>query len=70
MLVPETMVLSSIVDGVVFVVDSKKFNRDMLIQAKSLLQKAKANVLGAVLNNIELNGIYKNNYYYYNYNTW
>ncbi len=66
MLVPETMVLSALVDGVIFVVDSKKYNEDMLLQAKSMLQKAKANVIGTVLNNIELNGIYKNNYYYYN----
>ncbi|MFQ5605362.1 MAG: GumC family protein [bacterium] len=65
MLVPETMVLSALVDGVIFVVDSKKFNEEMLLKAKGLLEKANARVLGTVLNNVELNGIYKNNYYYY-----
>lgn len=65
MLVPETMILSSLVDGVIFVVDAKKYNAELLTKAKSLLFKAKANVLGAVLNNAELNGIYKHNYYYH-----
>jgi Mrp family chromosome partitioning ATPase len=65
MLVPETMILSAQVDGVIFVVDSKKYNEEMLLKAKGLLTKAKANVLGAVLNNAELNGIYKHNYYYH-----
>ncbi len=65
MLVPETMILSALVDGVIFVVDSKKYNEELLMKAKGLLIKAKANVLGAVLNNVELNGIYKHNYYYH-----
>ncbi len=65
MLVPETMILSAQVDGVIFVVDAKKYNEEMLLKAKGLLTKAKANVLGSVLNNAELNGIYKYNYYYH-----
>lgn len=65
MLVPETMILSALVDGVIFVVDSKKYNEELLLKAKGLLTKTKANVLGAVLNNAELNGIYKHNYYYH-----
>jgi capsular exopolysaccharide synthesis family protein len=65
MLVPETMILSSLVDGVIFVVDSKKYDEELLVKAKGLLTKARANVLGAVLNNAELNGIYKQNYYYH-----
>jgi tyrosine-protein kinase Etk/Wzc len=65
MLVPETMVLSAMVDGVIFVVDSKQYNREMLLKAKGILKKANAKVLGTVLNNVDVNGIYKNNYYYY-----
>ncbi len=65
MLVPETMILSALVDGVIFVVDAKKYNEEMLLKAKNILNKAKADVLGAVLNNVELNGIYKDNYYYH-----
>ncbi|MFQ5636884.1 MAG: GumC family protein [bacterium] len=64
LLVPETMVLSALTDGVVFIVDSKKYNEELLLKAKGLLRKANANVLGAVLNNVELNGIYKSDYYY------
>ncbi|NIR48996.1 AAA family ATPase [candidate division KSB1 bacterium] len=64
LLVPETMILSAMVDGVVFVVDSKKFNEELLLKAKSLIKKANANVVGTVLNNVDLNGIYKSNYYY------
>ena len=64
MLVPETMVLSAMVDGVVFVIDAKKFDGDLMLKARNLLQKAEAKVLGTVLNNVELNGIYKTDYYY------
>lgn len=64
MLVPETMVLSALVDGVIVVVDSRKYHEELLIKARSLLEKAAATVLGAVLNNVELNGIYKGDYYY------
>ncbi len=65
LLVPETVMLSSLVDGVIFVVDSQKYNQEMLMKAKSLLSKANANVIGAVLNNVELDSKNKNNYYYY-----
>lgn len=65
MLVPETMVLSAMVDGVIFVVDSRNYNQELVMKSKSILQKANANVLGAVLNKVELEGIYKNSYYYY-----
>jgi Mrp family chromosome partitioning ATPase len=65
MLVPETMILSALVDGVIFVVDAKKYNEEMLLKARNLLNKTKADVLGAVLNNVELGGIYKDNYYYH-----
>ncbi len=64
MLVPETMVLSALVDGVVFVVDSRKYDSELLLKARALLQKAEAEVLGAVINHVELNGIYKTDYYY------
>ncbi len=65
LLVPETMMLSSFVDGVIFVVDSQKYDKEMLLKAKNLLQKANANVIGVVLNNVEVDRRNKNNYYYY-----
>lgn len=64
LLVPETMVLSALVDGVLFVVDASKFNEEMILKSKSLLDKAKANVLGAVLNNLERANVYESTYYY------
>ncbi len=66
LLVPESMVISSLVDGVIFVVDSQKYNQEMLLKAKGLLQKANANVIGTVLNRVEVTAKDKDNYYYYN----
>ncbi len=65
LLVPETMVISSLVDGVIFVVDSQKYNKEMLLKAKSLLKKANAKVIGTVLNKVEVTSRNKDSYYYY-----
>ena len=65
MLVPDTTILSSLVDGVLMVVDSGKYDEQMLLQAKNQLQSSKANVLGIVLNNVEVNNLYKKYKYYY-----
>lgn len=65
LLVPETMVISSLVDGVIFVVDSQKYNKEMLLKAKSLLKKANANVVGVVLNKVEVTRKNRESYYYY-----
>jgi len=65
LLVPETMVISSLVDGVIFVVDSQKYNQEMLLKAKSLLKKANATVVGVVLNKVEVTRKNRESYYYY-----
>ena len=69
LLVPESMVISSLVDGVVLVVDSKKYNKDLILKAKHLLENAKAKVIGTVLNNVDFRDqYYENGYYYYDSN--
>jgi protein-tyrosine kinase len=60
--VTDAQILATQVDGVFLVVNSGKTNRDMALKAKTLLCNVKANILGCVLNNRELEG---ENYYYY-----
>lgn len=62
--VTDAQILSQYVDGVLLVVNSGKTNKELAIRAKSLLENVKANVIGVVLNNKEING---ENYYYYYY---
>lgn len=65
LLVPDTMILSAIADGVVLVVDSKKHNDKMVLRAKNVLENADAKVLGTVLNNEEFDEVYSRYGYYY-----
>ena len=64
----DAIVLSSLVDGVLFVCRSGLMNRKMVIKSINQLENAKANVLGIVLNrvNVEKEGYYK---YYHKYYT-
>ena len=57
----DALILSPQVDGVVFVCRSGLMNRKMVIRSLKQLENAKANVLGVVLNrvNIEKEGYYK-----------
>ena len=62
--VADPIILGTIVDGVVLVVESGKPNRDILQRSVQGLLAANSNILGAVLNKVDL---YKNDYgYYYN----
>src|SRR5262249_16890956 len=66
--VTDATVLSTQVDGVVLVAKSARTTREMLAQTRRQLSDVKANVLGCVLNDVDLsrreNGY---NYYYYYY---
>lgn len=62
--VTDAAVLSTIVDGIIMVTSSAQVEIDAAKQAKELLDKVKANILGVVLNKIT-KGNHKN--YYYNY---
>jgi Mrp family chromosome partitioning ATPase len=54
--------LAGIVDAVLLVVDANKCDKEMLLKAKKLLENSKANVVGIVLNNFEVEGSYKTYY--------
>ena len=61
--VTDAQILSRKADGTILVVRAEKTKRDSVMQAKELLQKVDANILGVVLNGIE--NIRKKYYYYY-----
>lgn len=65
MLVHDAAVVSTMVDAVVFVVNSSRVDDEALLKAKQLLQNANANVLGMVLNDFETVGVYGSYYTYY-----
>ena len=62
--VTDAQVLSKEVDGVVLVTDVESNNRERLQDAKTLLEKTDANILGVVMNNKGM-GREKDDYYYY-----
>lgn len=61
--VTDAQILSTKVDGTVLVVRAEKTKRDSVQQAKALLDKVGANILGTVLNGVE--NTRKKYYYYY-----
>ncbi|WP_020008250.1 CpsD/CapB family tyrosine-protein kinase [Salinicoccus albus] len=62
--VTDAQLLSKEADGTILVTDTEANNRDSLAQAKDLLEKADANILGVVLNNKKMDNK-KDSYYYY-----
>lgn len=60
--VTDAQVLSTKADGTVIVVKAEKTKKDSVLQAKALLEKVGANIVGVVLNGIENN---RKKYYYY-----
>lgn len=64
----DASVLGSIVDGVLFIIKAKTANRDLISKAKEQLETVGANIIGVVLNDVDVkkDGYYKY-YYYYNY---
>jgi len=63
--VTDAQILSTKADGVILVVKADSTKKDSVLQAKSLLEKVGANILGTVLNGVE-NGRKKYYYYYGN----
>lgn len=60
--VTDAQVMSSKTDGTIFVVNKDGADKEMVTKSKELLEKVKANVIGVVLNRVELKG---DNYYYH-----
>jgi len=64
--VSDTVLLSTVVDGVVLVIDGQATPRNLVRDAQSRLNYARAKILGVVLNRINMQGgDYP--YYYYHY---
>ena len=62
--VTDAQVLSQLTDGTILVTNVEVNNRDNVVQAKELLEKADANIIGVVLNNKKMDNK-KDSYYYY-----
>ncbi|HMP72725.1 MAG TPA: polysaccharide biosynthesis tyrosine autokinase [Kiritimatiellia bacterium] len=60
--VSDASILASLMDGVFLVVQYRKYPRDISLRARRLLENVGANVIGVVLNNIN---IMRDDYYYY-----
>ncbi len=65
--VTDPVVLSSEVDGVVLVIKSGSTSSDAVLRAKSLLENVQARIVGAVLNNVWVEGLYGRYGYYHHY---
>jgi capsular exopolysaccharide synthesis family protein len=65
--VTDALVLATQVDGVVLILDFGEVPRELAKQTKQLLEKVKANILGVVLNKIDMEkeAQYYPYYYYY-----
>jgi Mrp family chromosome partitioning ATPase len=64
-IVHDTAILAQFVDVVMFVVNSRRIDRELLLRSRSVLERSGANVVGTVLNQVEPIGTYKSNPYYY-----
>ena len=65
MLVHDAAIVSTMVDCVLFVVNSARVDEESLQKARQLLENGNANVLGIVLNHFEPAGVYGSYYSYY-----
>ncbi len=63
--VTDASVLSRKADGVILVLDANAVRPEMAQKAKELLEKAQANILGAILNRAEIEAEHSYYYYYY-----
>jgi polysaccharide chain length determinant protein (PEP-CTERM system associated) len=65
--VTDAAVLSTQIDGTILIVSSGETTRNAENRAKTLLNNVQAQILGAVLNNVRVEGRYGSYYYYYYY---
>jgi len=65
LVVPDSMIMSSLVDGVLVVIEYNKNQQNMVMNAQKFLEKTGCNVIGAVLNKVDLQMMYKDQDYYY-----
>lgn len=60
--VTDAQILSTKVDGIILVIRAEKTKKESMLQAKGLLEKVGANIIGTVLNGVESS---RHKYYYY-----
>jgi len=65
LLVHTTTVVAKQVDAVLLVVDATAYDPELMRRIKDLLDRAKVNVIGSVVNKMNLGGVYKGEYYRY-----
>ena len=65
--VTDAAVLGSILDGVILVVKSGQTDKEAAFRAYNLLKNVKTQVLGALLNGVNIESLYGSYYYYYHY---
>ena len=65
--VADPLVLSSVVDGVMLVVEANRTSRNVVVQAESRLSEMKAKMLGAVVNKLNIRAAGYGYYYYDTY---
>lgn len=67
--VADPLILSRVVQGVLVVVESNKTGRDQVIQTQFRLAEMNANILGAIVNKLNVRKSGYAYYYYYDYNS-
>ncbi len=65
--VTDALIISNLMDGVVLISKSGQTTKPMLKQSKKMLADVKANILGVVLNDLDLDNKGYGYYYYYYY---
>jgi len=65
--VTDAAVLAPNVDGVVLVIESGRNDKEIVMKAKSLLDRVGVNLIGAILNNVHKKNLYGDYDYYYTY---
>lgn len=67
--VADPLILSRFTHGVLMVVESNKTDRDQVVQSRSRLGEMNANILGAIVNKLDVRKSGYGYYYYYDYNS-
>jgi capsular exopolysaccharide synthesis family protein len=67
--VADPLIMSRFVDGVMMVVESNKTNRDHVLQCRSRMAEVQANIIGAIVNKLDIRRTGYGYYYYYDYNS-
>lgn len=65
--VTDAAVLAPNIDGVVLVIESGRNDREIILKAKSLMNRVGVNLIGAILNNVREKNLYGDYDYYYTY---